>query len=214
MGGTNFNSQNEDYDMAANVYQDQMNQYQRNTDAAIKYYNDNQYDKSVSRQKSTATDVANTSGNAAGNIAGNQANTAQRNAGASKQSAAQSGANSAYNAAASTQANTYNNAYNSQQNASLSTDSNTLNAKMNSEGEQVNQRGNFLQAEQNEGNNKYNRAWGNANGISGAAGKVIGGIAQAVASDQNAKDYYPLSKADAILKKHKSYKDLMWKQGE
>lgn len=125
-----------------------------------------------------------------------QQNTAMRNSGqSSNASAIMSGNNTA---------NNYNNAFQGQQQAAY-----------NAGTDQLNSQGTKMQAEQVEGQNKYNRSWGNLGAGAGIGGSIMGGISS-IASDENLKESVKLTDTDEFFKKHKkkNYKDLLIVKGE
>lgn len=102
----------------------------------------------------------------AGAKAGAEANIAARTAGLSKGRAAMLGSGAATQATA----DSYGNIYNASQANALSNNQAAINAQ-----------GNRLSTAQQEGQNRYNRAWGNAGGV----GSMLGGI---LTSDERLKD--------------------------
>ena len=102
----------------------------------------------------------------AGAKAGTEANIAARTAGLSKGRAAMLGSGAAGQATA----DSYGNIYSSSQANALSNNQAAVNAQ-----------GNYLATAQQEGQNRYNRAWGNLGGV----GSMLGG---ALTSDERLKD--------------------------
>lgn len=107
--------------------------------------------------------------------AGNRAQTQARSAGMSKAAAALMGANDA--------SNSYLSSFNNQQNNAMTMGNANLQA-----------RNNQMSAGMTEGQNAYNRAWGNVGTAANMGGQVVGGIAKAMAmSDERLKHYRDVS---------------------
>lgn len=107
--------------------------------------------------------------------AGNRAQTQARSAGMSKAAAALMGANDT--------SNQYLNSFNNQQNNA-----------MNMGNANVQARNNQMSAGMTEGQNAYNRAWGNVGTVANMGGQVVGGIAKAMTmSDERLKHYREVS---------------------
>lgn len=111
----------------------------------------------------------------AGTQAGAAANKSARTSGLSKAQAALM----SEQAASDTTGNTYSDIYNNTRNSSL-------NAALQNNQAAVNARGNQLQASQQEGQNAYNRAWGNV----GGTGSMITGL---LTSDERLKEAVNIS---------------------
>lgn len=97
----------------------------------------------------------------AGSVAGANAMRAARNAGMTKAQAAMMGQQAASDATA----NSYQNIYDTSRNASMQQGQNALSS-----------RGTQLSAAQQEGENAYNRAWGNITGAGNALQTALSGI--------------------------------------
>lgn len=122
--------------------------------------------------------------------------TAMRNAGRSSNAAAILAANNV--------ANNYNQAFQGQQNMAYNAGTDKLNSQ-----------GQYMGSQQTEGQNRYNRAWGNLGAGTGIFGSVMGGIASI--SDEKCKDAVKLtSGTDDFFKKHKkrNFSDLVIKGDE
>lgn len=122
-----------------------------------------------------ATEAAERMTSSAANNAGNTAITAARTAGLNKAQAAMLG----NKAASEATANTYNAAYDSSRNAAVTNNANTVNAATSK-----------LNAEQNEGQNEYNRAWGNTKAGYSAAAGLAGAL---LGSDERLKTFREVS---------------------
>lgn len=121
-----------------------------------------------------ATKAAERMTSSAANNAGSAAISAARTAGLNKAQAAMLG----NKAAADATANTYNAAYDSSRNAVLTNNANTVNAATSK-----------LNTEQAEGQNEYNRAWGNTKGGYSATAGLVGSIL----SDERVKTFRDIS---------------------
>lgn len=111
-----------------------------------------------------------------------QQNTSLRNSGQSNAAAAILASNN--------QANNYNNALAQQQGAAYNAGANAVASQ-----------GTKLSAQQTEGQNKYNRAWGNVGATAGIIGSVAGGLSGIC--DENLKNSVKLTDTDDFFRKHK-----------
>lgn len=133
-----------------------------------------------------ATQQAEEQSGRAGSIAGSSATQQARNSGLTKAQSALLGKD------ASTQAvgNTYSNIYNSEKSNALTNNSNAVNSRAGN-----------LQTSQQEGQNRYNRSWGNVGGV--------GGMVSSLISDERLKCFKDVSsKLDNKTNKDEDYKLL------
>lgn len=122
--------------------------------------------------------------------AGNRAQTQARSAGMSKAAAALVGANDT--------SNQYLNSFNNQQSNAMNMNNAALNARSNQ-----------MNAGMTEGQNAYNRAWGNVGTVANMGGQVAGGVMKAMAmSDERLKHYRDVS-SKLNPKQPVSYKSLI-----
>lgn len=122
--------------------------------------------------------------------AGNRAQTQARSAGMSKAAAALMGANDT--------SNQYLNSFNNQQSNAMNMNNAALNARSNQ-----------MNAGMTEGQNAYNRAWGNVGTVANMGGQVAGGVMKAMAmSDERLKHYRDVS-SKLNPKQPVSYKSLI-----
>ena len=121
-----------------------------------------------------ATKSAERMSSSAANNASSSAISSARTAGLNKAQAAMLG----NKASADATANTYNAAYDSSRNASLTNNANTVNAATSK-----------FNAEQNEAQNEYDRAWGNTKGGYSAGAGLVG----AILSDERVKTFKKVS---------------------
>lgn len=168
----------------------------RRYESANKKFNE-AYDKYAGEAGlNSATNYANTQAQAqanqqslrAGTQAGAAANKSARTSGLSKAQAALMGEQ----AASDTTGNTYNDIYNQ-------TRSSSLNAALQNNQAAVNARGTQLQSSQQEGQNAYNRAWGNVGGV----GSMVTGL---LTSDERLKEAVNVSSADSNTEDYECFK--------
>lgn len=156
----NMASTSERYEAASTKFEDAYNKYLG--EAGLKLA-DNYATKAAEKMTSSAA-----------NKAGNAAISSARTAGLNKAQAAMVGNKAASDAAS----NTYNAAYDSSRNAGLTNNANTINAATSR-----------LNSAQTEGQNEYNRAWGNTKAGYGAAAGLIGTLL----SDERLKTFRDVS---------------------
>lgn len=168
----------------------------RRYEAANKKFNE-AYDKYAGEVGlNSATNYANTQAQEqanqqslrAGTQAGAAANKSARTSGLSKAQAALM----SEQAASDTTGNTYSDIYNNTRNSSL-------NAALQNNQAAINARGTQLQTSQQEGQNAYNRAWGNV----GGAGSMITGL---LTSDERLKEAVNVSSADSNTEDYECFK--------
>lgn len=165
-------------------------------EAANKKFNE-AYDKYAGEAGlNSATNYANTQAQEqanqqslrAGTQAGAAANKSARTSGLSKAQAALM----SEQAASDTTGNTYNDIYNQTRNSSL-------NGALQNNQAAINARGTQLQSSQQEGQNAYNRAWGNV----GGTGSMITGL---LTSDERLKEAVNVSSADSNAEDYECFK--------
>ena len=135
-----------------------------------------------------AQEQANTQSLRAGTQAGAAANKSARTAGLSKAQAALM----SEQAASDTTGNTYSDIYNQTRNTSL-------NGALQNNQAAINARGTQLQTSQQEGQNAYNRAWGNV----GGTGSMVTGL---LTSDERLKEAVNVSSADSSTEDYECFK--------
>ena len=197
----NMSSTNHRYEAANKKFDEAYNKYNADVETATSDYQKvfNKYagDAGLESATSYAQDQASQQSLRAGAQAGATANRSARTAGLNKAQAAML----AQQAASDTTGNMYQSAYDSSRNAVLNNNQTTLSAKqgeystrVNAAATPLNARGQQLTAAQQEGQNAYNRAWGNV----GGAGSMFTGLltsderlkeAVNVSSDENTEDY-------------------------
>ena len=197
----NMSSTNRRYEAANKKFDEAVNKYNADVETATSDYQKvfNKYagDAGLESATSYAQNQASQQSLRAGTQAGATANRSARTAGLNKAQAAML----AQQAASDTTGNTYQSAYDSSRNAALNNNQATLSAKQGEYSTRVsaaatplNARGQQLTAAQQEGQNAYNRAWGNV----GGAGSMVTGLltsderlkeAVNVSSDANTEDY-------------------------
>lgn len=185
-----MSSNNAGYNSAYNNYVQAMKNYK---DTANKYTGESGYAKSLEQGTKGANITA--------GGAQQQAQNAYRAAGLSKAQAA--------NLAAGQGANAYQNSFNNQQQAAANQNANAVTAAGNA----VNQQSAGAQMQQQEGQNRYNRSWGNVGNTMGIAGSFLSAIsdgrlkdAEKISSPKTAREFS--QELDKFLTK-KSYKDLI-----
>lgn len=173
-----------------------MSSTNRRYEAANKKFNE-AYDKYAGEAGlNSATNYANTQAQTqanqqslrAGTQAGAAANKSARTSGLSKAQAALM----SEQAASDTTGNTYSDIYNQTRNSSL-------NAALQNNQAAINARGTQLQASQQEGQNAYNRAWGNI----GGTGSMVTGL---LTSDERLKEARDVSSADSNTEDYECFK--------
>lgn len=197
----NMSSTNRRYEAANKKFDEAYNKYNRDIEAATSDYQRifNEYTGDASLKKATnyAQDQASQQSLRAGTQAGATANRSARTAGLNKAQAAML----AQQAASDATGNMYQSAYDSSRNAALNNNQSTVAAKQGEYSTRVsaaatplNARGQQLTAAQQEGQNAYNRSWGNVGGV----GSMVTGLltsderlkeARDVSSDANTEDY-------------------------
>lgn len=197
----NMSSTNRRYEAANKKFDEAYDKYNKDVAAATSDYQEvfNKYtgDAGLKSATSYAQDQASQQSLRAGTQAGATANRSARTAGLNKAQAAML----AQQAASDTTGNMYQSAYDSSRNAALNNNQSTVAAKQGEYSTRVgaaatplNARGQQLAAAQQEGQNAYNRAWGNV----GGAGSMVTGLltsderlkeARDVSSDANTEDY-------------------------
>lgn len=197
----NMSSTNRRYEAANKKFDEAVNKYNADVETATSDYQKvfNKYagDAGLESATSYAQNQASQQSLRAGTQAGANANRSARTAGLNKAQAAML----AQQAASDTTGNTYQSAYDSSRNAALNNNQTTLSAKqgeystrVNAAATPLNARGQQLTAAQQEGQNAYNRAWGNV----GGAGSMFTGLltsderlkeAVNVSSDESTEDY-------------------------
>lgn len=185
-----MSSVNKDYNSAYANYQNAMQNYK---DTANQYTGESGYQKSLEQAAKGANVTA-------GGIQ-QQANSAYRSAGLNKAQAA--------NLAAGQAGKGYQDSFDTQQSAAVGQNANAV----TSAGNIVNQQSAATQMQQQEGQNKYNRAWGNVGNWSGIASSFLSQISDASTKDavkiENVKSARELSQdMDKLLCK-RSYKTLI-----
>lgn len=208
----NMSSTSERYENAAGKFEDTYNKYTAKYDKDVQKYM-GEYNKAVDEyagdkglEKATkyGEQQASQQSMRAGSQAGANANKAARSAGLSQAQAAML----AEQASSDTTGNTYQNVYNSSRDAGLQNNQATVNAvgygsnmgiNSSNAGAQtaLNARGNQLSAAQQEGQNAYNRSWGNLGGI----GSMVTGL---LTSDERLKNFKEVSSKIGQPKENKS----------
>lgn len=202
----NMNSTNRRYEAANRKFDEAYNKYNRDIEAATLDYQRifNEYTGDASLKKATnyAQDQASQQSLRAGTQAGATANRSARTAGLNKAQAAML----AQQAASDTTGNMYQSAYDSSRNAALNNNQSTVAAKQGEYSTRVsaaatplNARGQQLAAAQQEGQNAYNRAWGNVGGV----GSMVTGL---LTSDERLKEAINVSSADSNPEDYKCFK--------
>lgn len=197
----NMSSTNRRYEAANKKFDEAINKYNADVETSTSDYQKvfNKYagDAGLESATSYAQNQASQQSLRAGTQAGATANKSARTAGLNKAQAAML----AQQAASDTTGNTYQSAYDSSRNAALNNNQATLSAKqgeyttrVNAAATPLNARGQQLTAAQQEGQNAYNRAWGNV----GGTGSMVTGLltsderlkeAVNVSSDSSTEDY-------------------------
>lgn len=208
----NMSSTNRRYEAASKRFDEAYNKYNRDIEAATSDYQRifNEYTGDASLKKATnyAQDQASQQSLRAGTQAGATANRSARTAGLNKAQAAML----AQQAASDATGNMYQSAYDSSRNAALNNNQSTVTAKQGEYSTRVsaaatplNARGQQLTAAQQEGQNAYNRSWGNVGGV----GSMVTGLltsderlkeARDVSSDANTEEFI-VSKLDDVTGK-------------
>lgn len=161
----NMSSTNTDYNSAYANYQNAMQNYK---DTANKFTGESGYQKTL-EQGSKGANVT------AGGVQ-QQAQNAYRSAGMNKAQAA--------NLAAGQGASAYQNSFENQQQSAANQNANAVTAAGNT----ANQRSTAVQMQQQEGQNKYNRSWGNFGNTLGIVGSFVNS-----ASDERLKESVKIS---------------------
>lgn len=197
----NMRSTNDRYEAANKKFDEAYNKYNADVETATSDYQKvfNKYAGDAGLESATnyAQNQASQQSLRAGTQAGATANRSARTAGLNKAQAAML----AQQAASDTTGNMYQSAYDSSRNAALNNNQSTLSAKQGEYSTRVsaaatplNARGQQLTAAQQEGQNAYNRAWGNVGGV----GSMFTGLltsderlkeARDVSSDASTEDY-------------------------
>lgn len=174
----NMSSTNRRYEAANKKFDEAYNKYagEAGLNSATNYAN------------TQAQEQANQQSLRAGTQAGAAANKSARTSGLSKAQAALM----SEQAASDTTGNTYSDVYNQ-------TRSSSLNGALQNNQAAVNARGTQLQSSQQEGQNAYNRAWGNV----GGAGSMVTGL---LTSDERLKEAVNVSSADSNTEDYKCFK--------
>ena len=202
----NMSSTNHRYEAANKKFDEAVNKYNADVETATSDYQKvfNKYAGDAGLESATnyAQNQASQQSLRAGTQAGATANRSARTAGLNKAQAAML----AQQAASDTTGNTYQSAYDSSRNAVLNNNQATLSAKQGEYSTRVsaaatplNARGQQLTAAQQEGQNAYNRAWGNV----GGAGSMVTGL---LTSDERLKEAVNVSSADANTGDYECFK--------
>lgn len=202
----NMSSTNRRYEAANKKFDEAINKYNADVETATSDYQKvfNKYAGDAGLESATnyAQNQASQQSLRAGTQAGATANRSARTAGLNKAQAAML----AQQAASDTTGNTYQSAYDSSRNAALNNNQTTLSAKqgeystrVNAAATPLNARGQQLTAAQQEGQNAYNRAWGNV----GGAGSMVTGL---LTSDERLKEAVNVSSADANTEDYECFK--------
>ena len=202
----NMSSTNHRYEAASKKFDEAINKYNADVETATSDYQKvfNKYAGDAGLESATnyAQNQASQQSLRAGTQAGATANRSARTAGLNKAQAAML----AQQAASDTTGNTYQSAYDSSRNAALNNNQATLSAKQGEYSTRVsaaatplNARGTQLQAAQQEGQNAYNRAWGNV----GGAGSMVTGL---LTSDERLKEAVNVSSADSNPEDYECFK--------
>lgn len=172
----NMSSTNERYEAAAKKF----------NEAYDKYAGTSGLTTATNYANKQAEEQAQQQSKRAGETAAATANKSARTAGLSKAQSALLGEK----AAADTTNETYNNVYNNTRNSSLSSALSNNQATMNSAATN-------MSAAQTEGQNAYNRSWGNLGGV----GSMVTGLLTSDARLKDAKDVSSDSRIDNFFKK-------------
>ena len=202
----NMSSTNKRYEAANKKFDEAVNKYNADVETATSDYQKvfNKYAGDAGLESATgyAQNQASQQSLRAGTQAGATANRSARTAGLNKAQAAML----AQQAASDTTGNTYQSAYDSSRNAALNNNQATLSAKQGEYSTRVsaaatplNARGQQLTAAQQEGQNAYNRAWGNV----GGAGSMVTGL---LTSDERLKEAVNVSSADSNTEDYECFK--------
>ena len=202
----NMSSTNKRYEAANKKFDEAINKYNADVETATSDYQKvfNKYagDAGLESATSYAQNQASQQSLRAGTQAGATANRSARTAGLNKAQAAML----AQQAASDTTGNTYQSTYDSSRNAALNNNQATLSAKQGEYSTRtaaaatpLNARGQQLTAAQQEGQNAYNRAWGNV----GGAGSMVTGL---LTSDERLKEAVNVSSADANTEDYECFK--------
>lgn len=205
----NMSSTNRRYEAASKKFDEAVNKYNADVETATsdyqkvfnKYAGDAGLESATNYANTQAQNQASQQSMRAGNQAGANANRSARTAGLNKAQAALMSEQAASDTTGNTYSDVYNQTRNSSLNGALQNNQSTLSAKQGEYSTRVsaaatplNARGQQLSAAQQEGQNAYNRAWGNV----GGAGSMITGFltsderlkeAVNVSSDANTEDY-------------------------
>lgn len=205
----NMSSTNRRYKAASKKFDEAVNKYNADVETATsdyqkvfnKYAGDAGLESATNYANTQAQEQASQQSMRAGNQAGANANRSARTAGLNKAQAALMSEQAASDTTGNTYSDVYNQTRNSSLNGALQNNQSTLSAKQGEYSTRVsaaatplNARGQQLTAAQQEGQNAYNRAWGNV----GGAGSMITGFltsderlkeAVNVSSDANTEDY-------------------------
>lgn len=202
----NMKSTNKRYEAASKKFDEAINKYNADVETATSDYQKvfNKYAGDAGLESATnyAQNQASQQSLRAGTQAGATANRSARTAGLNKAQAAML----AQQAASDTTGNTYQSTYDSSRNAALNNNQTALSAKqgeystrVNAAATPLNARGQQLTAAQQEGQNAYNRAWGNV----GGAGSMVTGL---LTSDERLKEAVNVSSADANTEDYECFK--------
>lgn len=205
----NMSSTNRRYKAASKKFDEAVNKYNADVETATsdyqkvfnKYAGDAGLESATNYANTQAQNQASQQSMRAGNQAGANANRSARTAGLNKAQAALMSEQAASDTTGNTYSDVYNQTRNSSLNGALQNNQSTLSAKQGEYSTRVsaaatplNARGQQLTAAQQEGQNAYNRAWGNV----GGAGSMVTGLltsderlkeAVNVSSDANTEDY-------------------------
>lgn len=176
----NMSSTNRRYEAANKKFDEAYNKYagEASLNSATNYAN------------TQAQEQANQQSLRAGTQAGAAANKSARTSGLSKAQAALM----SEQAASDTTGNTYSDVYNQ-------TRSSSLNGALQNNQAAVNARGTQLQSSQQEGQNAYNRAWGNVGGV----GSMVTGL---LTSDERLKEAVNVSTSIASDERLKTFREV------
>lgn len=202
----NMSSTNKRYEAANKKFDEAYNKYNEDVETATsdyqKVFNEYAGDAGLKSATNYAQNQASQQSLRAGTQAGATANRSARTAGLNKAQAAML----AQQAASDTTGNMYQSAYDSSRNAALNNNQATLSAKQGEYSTRVsaaatplNARGHQLTAAQQEGQNAYNRAWGNV----GGAGSMFTGL---LTSDERLKEAINVSSTDSNPEDYECFK--------
>ena len=210
----NMSSTNRRYKAASKKFDEAYNKYNADVETATSDYQE-VFDKYAGDAGlKSATDYANTQAQTqanqqslrAGTQAGATANKSARTSGLSKAQAALMSEQASSDTTGNTYSDIYNQTRNSSLNGALQNNQSTLSAKQGEYSTRVsaaatplNARGQQLAAAQQEGQNAYNRAWGNV----GGAGSMITGL---LTSDERLKEAVNVSSADSNTEDYECFK--------